>query len=155
MLDFEQMLLRLALAIVLGALIGLERELVGKEAGLKTSILVSAGSAIFTIIGLSLPYIISSPTNIDEVLARNSGFLTVIANIVVGIGFIGAGVILKTGHRVHGLTTAAIIWVCAAIGILSGLGLYAFATSSALILTGLIYVLRKFSLEEKITGIDE
>lgn len=144
------MLIRLAAAIVLGAIIGIERESIRKEAGLKTSIMVSSGAAIFTIIGLVLPFIVSSPENLDEVIARNSGFLSVIANIVVGIGFLGAGIILKTERRVHGLTTAAVIWVAAAVGVLSGLGLFAFAGASTVILFGLIYFLRKSDIEDRI-----
>lgn len=150
MLTLSQMLVRLVVAILVGAIIGVERESTRKEAGVKTSIMVSAGAAIFTMIGLMLPYVISGDGDIGEILARNSGFLTVIANIVVGIGFLGAGIILKTERRVHGLTTAAVIWVAAAIGVLAGLGLYAFAFSSTLILSGLIYLLRKIDIEEKI-----
>lgn len=154
MLDFQQMLIRLLIAVALGSVIGLERELVGKEAGIRTSMLVSAGAAVFSIIGLQLPYIIAQG-NVADILARNSGFLTVIANIVIGVGFLGAGIILKTERRVHGLTTAAVIWVAAAIGVLAGIGLIKFAVVSTLILSGLLYFLRKISLEEKVTGINK
>lgn len=145
------MLLRLTVAIALGSLIGLERELVRKEAGVKTSILVSSGSAIFTIIGISLPYLVENG-NLNDILAHNGGYLSLIGNIVVGIGFLGAGMILKSEHRVHGLTTAAVIWFAAGIGILCGLGLFEFAVTATLILSGLLFVLRKASLEEKLTG---
>lgn len=148
------MLLRLVVAIALGSLIGLERELIGKEAGVKTSILVSAGSAVFTLIGISLPYVVAQD-NVQDILARNGGYLAIIANIVVGIGFLGAGMILKNEHRVHGLTTAAVIWFAAGIGILAGLGLFEFAAASTVIITGLLFVLRKTSLAERIAGIDK
>jgi len=148
------MLLRLVVAIALGALIGLERELIGKEAGVKTSLLVSAGSAIFTLIGISLPYLVAQD-NLNDILARNGGYLNIIANIVVGIGFLGAGMILKNEHRVHGLTTAAVIWVAAGIGILAGLGLFGFAAAATFILSGLIFILRKASLVEKLSGVDK
>jgi len=147
MLSLEQMLLRLAIGIVLGALIGLEREMVGKEAGVRTGMMVAAGATIFTMVGLILPYLISlSPENLAEVLARNSGFLGVIANIVVGIGFLGAGVIVKSEERVKGLTTAATIWFMAAIGILVGLGLLNFAVISTLISVFILILLRKINL---------
>ncbi len=145
------MTIRLVMAMVLGALVGLEREYVGKEAGVRTAMLVSGGAAIFTLIALSLPYIVAtSPENLPEVVARNSGFLGVIANIVVGIGFLGAGIILKTEERVHGLTTAAVVWATAAIGTLAGLGLFKFSLASAIIIAGSLYALRKFGLYEHV-----
>lgn len=144
MLTLEEMLIRLGAAIFLGAIIGLERKAAGKEAGLRTDILVSAGAAVFSIAGLMLPYIIAdSPENISEILARNSGFLAVIANIVVGIGFLGAGIIIKQGGHIYGLTTAATIWFTAAIGILCGIGLTQFAAISTAILVLILLVLRK------------
>lgn len=144
MLDFPQMIVRLALALVLGALIGIEREAVGKkEAGIRTTMLVSGGAAIFAMIGILLPYIVSpSADELPDVIARNSGFLGVIANIVVGIGFLGGGIIIKNQEHVHGVTTAALIWVAAAIGILAGIGLFAFAVTATVILAGLLYLLR-------------
>ncbi|MFA6354502.1 MAG: MgtC/SapB family protein [Candidatus Paceibacterota bacterium] len=151
MFTFEQMLTRLIIALALGILIGLEREFAGKEAGIRTSMLVSAGAAIFTMIGLSLPYIIgTSPENINEIISKNGGFLNIIANIVVGIGFIGAGIIVKVKEHIHGLTTAANIWMTAAIGILVGLGLLSFAIAAAIIISGLLFLLRKIRISEKI-----
>jgi len=147
MLTFEQMVLRLFFAIILGAIIGLERELAGKEAGLRTNILVAAGACIFTIIGLSLPYLVSlSPEHLEEVIARNGGFLGLIANIVVGVGFLGAGIIIKHKVRVRGLTTAAVIWFVAAIGILTGLGLFLFAVVASIIITLILFLLRRLNL---------
>lgn len=147
MLTLEEMLLRLGAAIILGAIVGFEREIVGKEAGIRTDVMVSAGAAIFTIVGLVLPYIISlSPENLPDILARNSGFLTVIANIVVGVGFLGAGIIVKHGLRVRGLTTAATVWFTAAIGILCGLGLLKFAAISSLGLVLILILLRKLNM---------
>lgn len=144
------MLVRLAIALILGGLIGFERQLVGKEAGIRTGMMVSGGAAIFAIIGLSLPYLIATPGTLNEILARNSGFLAVIANIVVGVGFLGAGVIIKTDGRVHGLTTAAVVWIAAAIGTLAGIGLIDFAIASAVILAGALYIFRKIGLLERI-----
>ena len=145
------MLTNFGVAIFLGALMGLEREMVGKEAGIRTSIMVAGGAAIFSLIALNLPYIITAETGeVTEVLARNSGFLTVIANIVVGIGFLGAGIIIKTEERVHGLTTAAVIWAVAAVGTLAGIGLLEFAAATAIIFSGLLYILRKARVVEKL-----
>jgi putative Mg2+ transporter-C (MgtC) family protein len=152
MLTFEQMLLRFAIALVLGALLGLERELVGKEsAGIRTTMLVTSGAAIFSMIALTLPYIVSAQTNnLSDVIARNSGFLTMIANIVVGIGFLGAGLIIKTDNQPHGVTTAALIWTAAAIGVLVGVGLTQFAFAAAIVLTILLYLLRKLNVRESL-----
>lgn len=147
MLTLEEMILRLVIAIVLGAIVGIERELAGKEAGLRTDIMVSAGAAIFTIAGVTLPYLIAlSPENLTEVIARNSGFLGLVANIVVGVGFLGAGIIVKHGMHVRGLTTAATVWFVAAIGILCGIGLLTFAAISAVGITFLLAILRKLDV---------
>ncbi len=145
------MILHLVVALALGALMGLERELVGKEAGIRTSMMVAGGSALFAILALQLPYIVAvSPDNLSEVIARNSGFLAVIANIVVGIGFIGAGIIMKTEERVHGLTTAAVVWAVAAVGALAGVGLMQFAAAAAVILSGSLLILRKLGLLDRL-----
>lgn len=145
------MLLNFGVALLLGALTGLERELAGKEAGIRTSLMVAGGAALFAIIGLNLPYLVAtSPENLPEVVARNSGFLSVVANIVIGVGFLGAGIIIKTGERVHGLTTAAVIWVTAAVGTLAGIGLLKFAATAAIILAAILYLLRKLGVVEKV-----
>lgn len=147
MLTFEQMILHLVSALVLGAFMGLEREAIGKEAGVRTSMLVAGGAAIFAMIGLSLPYLVAtSPENLPEVVARNSGFLGVIANIVIGIGFLGAGVIIKTGEHVKGLTTAAALWSVAAVGTLAGIGLIKFALVAALLMSGALYLLTRMNI---------
>ena len=141
------MVLHFLAAMALGAFMGLEREMIGKEAGVRTSMLVAGGSAIFAIIGINLPYLVStSPENLPEVIARNSGFLNVIANIVVGIGFLGAGVIIKTEEHVKGLTTAATMWSTAAVGTLAGLGLIKFALLTALIISGLLFLLTRIKI---------
>lgn len=143
----------LGVALVLGALMGLEREVVGKEAGVRTSMMVAGGAAVFAIIGLTLPYLVAtSPANLNDVLARNGGFLVVIANIVLGVGFLGAGTIVKSENRVHGLTTAAVVWCAAAVGVLAGIGLLKFAAVTAIALSGALYVLRKIGLRDQIEG---
>ena len=147
------MLLRLVVAMILGAIIGLERESVGKEVGIRTAMTISAGAAIFSIGGLILPYLVAiSPENLPEVIARNSGFLNVIANIVVGVGFLGAGIIIKSEGHVHGLTSAAVVWITAAVGMLAGFGMLEFAATSALLMAFSLYVLRKLNVAEKVRG---
>lgn len=108
------LLLRLLLAAGLGATIGIERELRRKPAGLRTNILIALGSALFTTISLQLAASGGTPDRIA-------------AQIVTGIGFLGAGAILRNGENVHGMTTAATIWVNAAIGMAAGAGQYAMA----------------------------
>ena len=150
MMDFSQMYTQFAVAIVLGALMGLERELAGKEAGIRTGMMVAGGSAIFTIAALYLPALLAENygANLHEILARNAGFLNVIANIAVGIGFLGAGIIIKTEEHVYGLTSAAVIWVIAAVGMLAGLGLTQFAIATAVTVSVLLFVMRKFGVSE-------
>jgi putative Mg2+ transporter-C (MgtC) family protein len=115
-----EVFLRLALAAVLGGAIGLEREYRRKPAGLRTNILIALGSALFSVLSFELGAAAGSPDRIA-------------AQIVTGIGFLGAGAILRSGESVHGLTTAATIWVNAAIGMAAGLGSYALAVGSAVI----------------------
>lgn len=153
MLSLEQLVVRLVVAMVLGAIIGLERELIGKEAGIRTCMMVSAGAAIFAMVSVTLPYLVAlSPANLPDVIARNSGFLAVVANVVVGIGFLGAGIIIKTEERVRGVTTAALIWVVASIGVLVGLGMTAFGIIAALLITLTLYLLRNVSVAQKVNN---
>jgi putative Mg2+ transporter-C (MgtC) family protein len=112
--------LRLLLAAALGGAIGLEREYRHKPAGLRTNMLIALGSALFSVMSIDLGAAAGSPDRIA-------------AQVVTGIGFLGAGAILRTGENVHGLTTAATIWVNAAIGMAAGLGAYAVASVAAAI----------------------
>lgn len=147
MLSLEDMLLRLGVAIVLGAVVGLERELAGKDAGIRTDIIVAAGAALFSIVAVVLPYIVSlSQSHLADVIARNSGFLTIIANIVVGVGFLGAGIIVKQGLHVRSLTTAATVWFVAAIGVLAGVGLLMFAAVATVGMVVILFALRKLNI---------
>jgi len=143
MLSLTELLVRFGIALAIGLVIGLERESIGKDAGVRTSMLVCGGSALFTLAGLSLPYFISfDMQNLTDVIARNSGFLMVIANIVVGVGFLGAGIIMKQENHVHGLTTAALIWTTAAVGILIGMGMIWFGVIAGILLAILLFTLR-------------
>ena len=127
-ITFSQTFLRLALAAALGGAIGLEREYRHKPAGLRTNMLISLGSALFSILSVELGAGAGSPDRIA-------------AQVVTGIGFLGAGAILRSGENVHGLTTAATIWVNAAIGMAAGLGSYTVATVGAAITLVVLAVL--------------
>lgn len=147
MLTLEEMVFRLVVAMLLGAMIGLEREFAGKDAGLRTDIAVASGAAIFAMISIVLPYIVSvSPEDAAEVIMRNSGALRVVSNVVVGIGFLGTGIIIKQKDRVRGLTTAATVWFVAAVGVLVGIGLIAFAAIASLLMVFVLLLLRRKNL---------
>lgn len=146
MLDFYQMLFRFVVALALGGFIGLEREIAGKEAGIRTSMLVAGGASIFAMVSLIIPYLAQVP--IEQL--QNTIPDRVLSNIVVGIGFLGAGIIIKTGEHVRGLTTAAVIWATAAVGTLVGLGLIEFAFVCSLIIASTLYSLRKLKISERL-----
>jgi putative Mg2+ transporter-C (MgtC) family protein len=118
-------LIRLVFASALGASIGLERDIHGRSAGLRTNLLVSLGSAVFMILSEAIPTSFISGHNSNSILRSDPSRIA--ANIITGIGFIGAGVIIKSGFSVKGLTTAACLWVSAAIGMSAGAGLYELA----------------------------
>ena len=123
-LDF---ILRLFIAALLGGMIGLEREYREKAAGLRTHFLVALGSALFMIV---------SAYGFDGALTNSQMRLDVsriAAQVVSGIGFIGAGTIIFQKNSVHGLTTAACVWVTAAIGLTCGAGMYLLAVSATLL----------------------
>jgi putative Mg2+ transporter-C (MgtC) family protein len=111
---FTDLLGRMFLAAALGAIVGLERELRQKEAGLRTNILIAMGAALFTIMSI-------------EIAGPGGDPARIAAQIVTGIGFLGGGAILHTKGTVHGLTTAATIWMNAAIGVAAGAGRYRLA----------------------------
>ncbi|MHB8642086.1 MAG: MgtC/SapB family protein [Gaiellaceae bacterium] len=128
-LGWDGNLERLAIAAALGGAIGFERELREREAGLRTHLIVCVGAALFTIVSAygfegflssGQPVVRADPTRIA-------------AQIVTGIGFLGAGAIIRQGLTVRGLTTAATLWVAAAIGIAAGAGYYA----GAVVATGI------------------
>lgn len=111
--------LRVVLAAALGGAIGLEREYRRKPAGLRTNILIALGSALFAVLSENIGAAGGSPDRIA-------------AQVVTGIGFLGAGAILRHGDNVQGLTTAATIWVNAAIGMAAGFGAYGLAIGSTI-----------------------
>ena len=125
---------KLIISFVLAALLGIEREIHKKPAGLRTHILVAVGTTIFTI----LSYKYFSVLGADP--ARIASY------ILAGIGFIGGGAILKEEHRVFGLTTAASLWLTAAVGMAVGIGAYGLAIAGTIL--GLLSLLLK-KLEKK------
>ena len=134
-LHWPHVLLRLFVAAALGGAIGTERELRERQAGLRTHLLVSVGSALFTLV---------SAYGFHEFLINGGGLVRtdptrIAAQIVSGIGFLGAGAIIRQGLSVKGLTTAATLWLSAAIGMASGAGYYSaalIATAVALLTLG-------------------
>ena len=121
-IDYE-ILVRFLLAALWGGLVGTEREYHNKSAGFRTMIMISVGSCFFTM----MSEVIGEVANADRIAA----------NVVTGIGFLGAGVIFRGENRVNGITTAATIWVVAAVGMGIGAGRY-FASASASILVLLV-----------------
>jgi len=111
----SDLIIRLAFATLLGGILGFEREIHGRPAGLRTHLLVSLGAAAFMMMS---PLI----ANMNQNLPGDPGRIA--AQIVTGIGFLGAGAIVKEGVNIRGLTTAACLWVAAAIGMASGAGLF-------------------------------
>jgi putative Mg2+ transporter-C (MgtC) family protein len=134
-----RVLVRMILAVALGGVLGLQRTRSGKSAGLRTHMLVALGAALYALV----------PQEAGMKLADMS---RVIQGIVTGIGFIGAGAILKQSeaHQIHGLTTAAGLWLTAALGMAAGMG----REVTAILGTALAFVILSFfqDLEEKVAG---
>jgi putative Mg2+ transporter-C (MgtC) family protein len=123
-----EMVLRILLAAALGGVIGFQRERLDKPAGFRTHILIASGAALFTVVSIM-------------------GFETddtarVAAGIVAGIGFLGAGSIIRRGNHIEGLTTAASIWAVAGIGMAAGSGLYIISTTAAAIFMAVLLMPR-------------
>jgi putative Mg2+ transporter-C (MgtC) family protein len=137
-LDWAEALFRLALAAVLGGAIGVERELRLREAGLRTHLLVAVGSALFTIV---------SAYGFHDFLTSGQSVVRadptrIAAQIVTGIGFLGAGAIIRQGLSIRGLTTAATLWVVAAVGLAAGAGYYSGAVITTALVLFALYPLR-------------
>lgn len=128
MISEGELFLRLVLACVLGGIIGYERQSRRKSAGLRTNVLVCLGACLVMVLSQALYQNVEGKTNADP--ARLA------AQVVSGIGFLGAGAIMKEGLTVTGLTTAACLWVVAGVGLAVGSGFY----SGALITTALVFV---------------
>jgi putative Mg2+ transporter-C (MgtC) family protein len=134
-LSDAELIRRLLTAALLGGALGFEREFRHKEAGLRTNILIALGSALFTLMSYELA---------GDAVGADPG--RVAAQIVTGIGFLGAGAIMRTNGGIQGLTTAATIWVNAAVGVAAGGGEYhlAFiATAVTLVVLALLHPLER------------
>jgi putative Mg2+ transporter-C (MgtC) family protein len=137
-LHFAEVVLRVVLAGVFGGAIGAEREIREREAGLRTHMLVSIGAALFTLV---------SAYGFSDFHFSNSSGITydptrIAAQVVTGIGFLGAGAIIRQGLSVRGLTTAASLWVVAAIGLATGAGYYSAAVITTVVVLVSLWPLR-------------
>ena len=129
-MDWPGDIFSIVLAVVLGAMIGIEREFSGKAAGLRTNVLICLGAAAFTIISKRM-------AGGDDSLTR------IAAQIVTGVGFLGAGAIIQDRGGVHGLTTAATIWFVASLGMACGAGFYELAVILTLLAIFVLIGLRQ------------
>ncbi|MEH2088082.1 MgtC/SapB family protein [Nostoc sp.] len=143
--DWLNISFRLCIALLIGAIIGLERQIRRKPAGLRTHMLVSLGSALFTLIIMQTGGLQASP----DALSR------VIQGIASGVGFLGAGEIVRQSSQesqqleIHGLTSAAAIWVSSALGIAAGCGLWQLGLISAMLTFLVLNVFKRFEKHHK------
>ncbi|MCX5919915.1 MAG: MgtC/SapB family protein [Candidatus Melainabacteria bacterium] len=150
-LPTDTICLRILLAAILGAVVGLEREFTQKSAGLRTHMLVCIGATIFTIISMAdftqmtLPQV-NLPEGVHMNISRDPSRIA--AQIVTGIGFIGGGAVLKDGGSIRGITTAASLWMMAAVGMLTGAGMITVAVFSTLLAFLTLFMMGK--LERKV-----
>jgi putative Mg2+ transporter-C (MgtC) family protein len=126
---------KLLVATICGGIVGYDREIKQKTAGIRTNILICVGCALFTALSF---YISNTNNHIDPT--------RIIGQIITGIGFLGAGVIMKHDDKIIGVTTAAFIWIMSAIGVLVGIGSY---ITPVLVTIGLIIISRIFERVEK------
>jgi putative Mg2+ transporter-C (MgtC) family protein len=124
---------RLLLAALIGGVLGFERELRQKSAGLRTNILIAVGAAVFTVL------------SVEMAAGFNADPARIAAQIITGVGFLGAGAIMRTDRgAIHGLTTAATVWVNASLGMAAGAGRYRLAMIGALITALVLFGLPPF-----------
>jgi putative Mg2+ transporter-C (MgtC) family protein len=138
----DEYLVRLLVATVFGGLIGLERQSRGRSAGLRTNILVCVGSAAM-IVAFQKLFLANDPGSASAIRIDPA---RAAAGVITGIGFLGAGTIIKSRDFVRGLTTAATIWVVSTVGITLGLGEYVIAAALTLIVLITLYALHKIDL---------
>ncbi|MEW6619739.1 MAG: MgtC/SapB family protein [bacterium] len=143
-MDFRDIILRLLLTVVMGGIIGAERQIHRKSAGMRTHILVCLGSTLMMLISLFIYDTFKDEVNVDP--GR------IVGHVISGIGFLGAGTIIVTGGSIRGLTTAATLWVTAAVGLAVGCGFYLAAGITTLIILLALICLEPF--EEKFLSKD-
>lgn len=132
-MEISEAMIRILVAIALGGLIGVEREYRDKSAGFRTLILISTGASLFTIFAFNIAANPAYGTDIDPT--------RIISYIISGIGFLGAGVIIKDGLNIRGLTTASTIWLAAALGMGAGAGFFALTTFATVVILFALIVL--------------
>lgn len=132
--DWEAVL-RISIAALLGGLVGLEREWSGHPAGLRTNMLVAIGSCLFTYLSIEGFPLKGAAQDTARIAAQ----------IVTGVGFLGAGAVLQTRHRTWGLTTAATIWLVAALGMAIGVGAYLLSLYTTFLVIVVLYLLHPLS----------
>ncbi len=132
-------LIRIVLAMFFGAIIGLERERRKQPAGFRTHSVLAVGSALLSMVSVYVPWVYGSGVNVDP--------SRIASQVVSGIGFLGAGAILRMGISVKGLTTAASLWTTAGIGLASGAGMYVLSLFSTLILLVVLSLMSKVERE--------
>ena len=142
-LSLQEIGLRLLLSVLLGMLIGIERELTQKAAGLRTHTLVTLGAAVFTMISIS-------NMQAHEILATGNFHMEqdvsrIAASIVSGIGFIGGGAVLRFGASIRGLTTAASLWMAASVGMLVGTGNQGTAIMATALTVFILVIVRRLN----------
>ncbi|MEH1946871.1 MAG: MgtC/SapB family protein [Nostoc sp.] len=143
--DWLNISFRLCVALLIGAIIGLERQIRHKPAGLRTHMLVSLGSALFTLVIMQTGGLQASP----DALSR------VIQGIAAGVGFLGAGEIVRQSSQesqqleIHGLTSAAAIWVSSALGIAAGCGLWQLGLIGAMLTFSVLNIFKRFEKHHK------
>lgn len=131
-------LFRITLAVILAFIPGIERELTGKFAGLRTHILVCVGACVFTLLSI---YGFKMHVAVDIVGTNDPARIA--AQVITGIGFIGAGTVMRHGSNVFGITTAATLWMCAAIGMSCGCGEYAIAIIASVATLFVLILIRR------------
>ncbi len=141
----SEIILRLVVAMVFGMIIGAERVLVHKEAGMKTHALVSIGAALFIIISEFLAIKYSNMSGFNPAM--------IASNVIVGIGFLGAGSIVFQNSQIKGITTAGGLWVTAGIGMAAGFGLFSLATIATILV--LVIFVAMFLVEKPIRKISD
>lgn len=140
MLPWQQSALwRLLMTVALVGVIGLEREFHGRAAGFRTHVLVGLGCCLIMLVSIHFAYLFGDAAGAIRVDPARMAY-----GAVTGIGFLGAGVIIKTGTSVHGLTTAASLWCVSAVGLAMGLGMYTVATVATVLMLVSLTVMRWF-----------
>lgn len=132
---------RLLCALVAGVAIGIERQLRKRNAGLAVNALVSVGACVFILLSESVIY-----SAIESGGPVNNDNLRVLSQVVTGVGFLGAGVIMKDGFTIHGLNSAATIWCSAAVGCLCGYGMWRQATLAVIVILFINWIVKNIEI---------